>query len=68
MGKFFLFIIAIILGIVFAIFTLLGFFRRFLLGIVPKSKQSSTSDETVVYDDGKTTVHSMKSHARNTKR
>jgi len=68
MGKFFLLIIAILLGIVFAIFTLLGFLRRFLLGIVPKPKQSSIPDESIIYDDGKTTVHSLKSHARNNQR
>ena len=68
MGKFFLLIIAILLGIVFAIFTLLGFLRRFLLGIVPKPKQSSIPDESIIYDDGKTTVLSLKSHARNNKR
>jgi hypothetical protein len=68
MGKFFLLIIAIILGIVFAIFTLLGFIRRLLLGFIPKSKQSTSTDESIIYDDGKTTVHSLKSNARTKKR
>jgi flagellar basal body-associated protein FliL len=67
MGKFFLLIIAIILGIVFAIVALLGLFRRFLLGFIPKSKQSIKKDESVIYDDGKTTVHSLRSNDRTKK-
>jgi flagellar basal body-associated protein FliL len=67
MGKFFLLIITIILGIVFAIVALLGLFRRFLLGFIPKSKQSIKKDESVIYDDGKTIVHSLRSNDRNKK-
>ena len=64
MGKFFLLMIAIILGIVFAIFTLLGLFRRFLLGFIPKSSISKKKDDTIIFDDGKITVHTIKSHDR----
>lgn len=67
MGKFFLLIIAIILGIVFAIVALLGLFRRFLLAFIPKSKQSIKKDESVIYDDGKTIVHSLRSNDRTKK-
>jgi hypothetical protein len=64
MGKIFLFIIAIILGIIFSLFALLGLLRRFLMGFVPKTKQTHQKDTSIIYDDGKTTVHTSKSHAR----
>ncbi len=64
MGKFFLLIIAIILGIVFVVFALLGLFRRFLLGFIPRSSMSKKKDDSVIFDDGKTTVHTIKSHDR----
>ena len=64
MGKFFLLIIAIILGIVFVVFALLGLFRRFILGFIPRSSMSKKKDDSVIFDDGKTTVHTIKSHDR----
>gem|GEM_PF-548074 len=69
MGKLFLLFIGIILILVFAGLALLGFLRRFLFSFIPsfRSKTTSTND-SILYDDGKTTVLTSQSHGRSKRR
>ncbi|MFN5006182.1 MAG: hypothetical protein ACK5GO_01655 [Ignavibacteria bacterium] len=69
MGKLFLLIIGIILILVFAGLALLGFLRRFLFSFIPSSRSTPTStNDSILYDDGKTTVLTSQSHGRSKRR
>ncbi|GDX63946.1 MAG: hypothetical protein ACK5F4_00205 [Ignavibacteria bacterium] len=69
MGKIFLLLIGIILILVFAGLALLGFLRRLIFSFFPSSRSSATStDDSILYDDGKTTVLTSQSHDRSKRR
>ncbi|MFZ9759929.1 MAG: hypothetical protein ACO323_06835 [Candidatus Kapaibacteriota bacterium] len=68
MGKFFLIIIGIFVLVIFAGIALLGFFRRIIMSIIPTKQNKQKPDNSILYDDGKTTVLQSASHDRTKRR
>jgi hypothetical protein len=64
MGKFFLFFIGIILILIFSGIAFLGFLRRIVFSFIPASKKPRKANDSIIYDDGKTTVFTSKINDR----